>query len=349
MARGHGIPAFLALLAALCALCSPAPVCGAEEGPGDARIAEVRQGLERRISAVNSVTGTAEVEYRYSPYKCAEIEKRARDTAELLGLDPETPAVDPVQKSLWFFSFDRDKTRWRCETVDLTESENDFWVLSPDPGPNRRFSPDAFRCVAICDGIRSYEYRWSDGRGRIEEPPNAQFLSYGVASLAPVDSAVIRGRSAGFGDHLDDPDYEAVFEGEEELDGRRCLKLTVRRNRPFRSGWYITTWFAPELDFAAVREEIAYCPGGWAPGGAAPAAERRRVVEARDFAKVADLLWCAQTVQEEVLERAAADREPWDYTRVIRIRSLELNTPLQGIEITEDFPPLTSMLGLPPA
>jgi hypothetical protein len=77
---------------------------------------------------------------------------------------------------------------------------------------------------------------------------------------------------------------------------------------------------------------------------AAPWAESKHVTQATDFARVSDVLWCPQVVQEDVFDYIPAEQEPWDYTRIIRVRSLELNTPLQGIEITEDFPPTTRML-----
>jgi hypothetical protein len=320
---------------------------GAEQVSGDARIAEVRRGLERRISAVNSVTGTAQVEYRFSPRNCAEADKRAQDRAEWLGLNREIPPVDALHKSLWFFSFDQEKTRWRGEAVDLTNSGRHLWTSSGsliDPALNRHLPPETFHRVAISDGTRAYQYSWSGRRGRIAEHPRAELLLEWMLPVERIESDVIRGTSSTFAECLHSPEYQAVFEGEEELAGHRCLKITVRRSRPFLSGWYITAWIVPDLDFAAVREERSHCPGGWAPGGAPPWAPYKWITQAGDFARVSDILWCPQTVQQERFDYIPPEQVPWDYTRIIRMRTLELNTPLQGIEITEDFPPKIVML-----
>jgi len=97
-------------------------------------------------------------------------------------------------------------------------------------------------------------------------------------------------------------------------------------------------WIAPELDFAALRQEEIHLQSLDAPGQRA-VLRCAWVTRATGFAKSSVDLWYPQSVQVDFFDYDEGKHlEAWDTTRVLRIQSLDVNVPLTGIVTPYHFP-----------
>jgi len=316
--------------------------CEAQEDTGAAYVDTVREGLAYRASVIRTMTGTAEMEFTFSPATCERGRNEADAYAKQMKWIGEVLPLDPTHGSHLTFSADFGRGQWSCDVTDLTVSGHYLWASSNDPPLNRHLPPDTFRRVAVSDGTKTYVYDHSLQRGWIDhytgEPcqmPQPVAHVYDMTCGAP--SSVLTA--------LDDSRYAAVFLGEEEVEGSNCLKIRLSPNDLSLGGSVVTLWSAPALDFALVRQESrSYVPAS--SPDEVPVLDRIRITVAAEFVKMSDTLWCPMTAETICYRGGPGGAESWDYTRVIRIECAEVNVPLAVIVTPYEFPAGTKVTDL---
>ena len=319
--------------------------CKAGQLAGPTHINDVREGLAYRASAVRSLSGTGEMKFTFSPGRCERRRKQAEEYAKKTNWIGEVLPLDPTHESHLEFSVDFDTGRWRCDMVDLTVSGHNMLGSGHDPALNRSLPPEAFRWVSVSDGVKIYDYHQSPKEGSIR-----QYLGESRQMPQPLGHVrtMVRGVSSSVAGSLIDPRYVVTFLGEEDTGGDRCLKIQAGPKDPTLGGPVVRLWVAPELDFAVVREEYdSYFPAS--PVSPKPVLDMTWVTVASDFVNVSGALWCPATVESTQYRYRSGEPEgadPWEYTRVVHIKSIEIDTPFTGIITPYPFPEGTKVTDL---
>jgi len=297
----------------------------------------VLRGVENRSAVLRFLSGAAYWATTASPRYNTDALRAARLAVKNGGGDPASvQELGRTHVTLIDFGFFPGAGRWRFESVDLTNSGHMFSGAGHSPAMNRGIPPMFFYFASVCDGTSVYDYDECQNIGWIhpyeseqQAPRGLKLISMGVLrGVAAEDLGPIRAGRARVTELTRDT-----------VDGRKCLKLTVRQDAKIPAGEACTIdriWVAPDLDYATVRAEGIYYR--------TPAPGRKliltgsRIYTATNFTRVSDALWCPQAVLQHFFTYTKGKGiAAWDTTEIVRT-TIQANGPPPTIVTPYRFP-----------
>lgn len=297
--------------------------------PGqDAEMVEtVVRGVQARTAAITSLSGRALVAVTHSP-RCAE-ERSDRLIEEALTFERDPLPADLTHASMLDFSFDAERRQWRCEMVDLTNSGWLGWATCSSAVEDRALRPDDSYRISLSDGKRVYTYARHENAGWVQDHDPAHPLP--PEPIGKIRLRVLEGYSAKLIKDLERGYYVAAYGGEEDLEGNRCMCLTLQgeAHEPLRR--WARAWVAPTLGFPTVRHEEVYYR--------APASDAEKVIlvsalvsRASGFAEVVTGVWCPQYIQLDRFDYTKGEGlDAWESSTTVDCLELRANTGVEGI------------------
>jgi hypothetical protein len=292
----------------------------------------VVHGVQARTVAITSLSGRALVAVTHSA-RCVE-ERSDRLIEEALNDERDPLPADPIHASMVDFSFDVERRQWRCEMVDLTNSGWVSWATSLSAVEDRKHRPDGSYRISLSDGKRVYTYARHDNAGWVQDHDPAHPRT--PEPIGAIRLRILEGYSAKLIKDVERGDCVATYGGEEDIEGNRCMCLSVQGSRQL--GLWARAWVAPTLGFATVRhEEVHY---------KAPASDAERltllsalVSRASDFAEVATGVWCPQYIQLDRFDYTKGEGlDAWESSTTVDCLELRANTGVEGIAAPYLFP-----------